>query len=62
MMKIIQESFETRTGQSFEYDDEIEINSIGSTANVVLIDYLKWMIYVANAGDTRCIMGYGGKF
>ncbi len=20
------------------------------------------MIYVANAGDTRCVMGYGGKF
>lgn len=37
------------------------LDSIGCTANVVYIDYEQKMIYVANAGDSRCTMGKGGK-
>lgn len=37
------------------------LDSIGCTANVILFspDYKK--IYVANAGDSRCVMGKAGK-
>jgi serine/threonine protein phosphatase PrpC len=41
--------------------DELELETIGCTANVLLIDYDKRKFYVANAGDSRCVMGHGGK-
>jgi len=37
------------------------LDSIGCTSNVVFIDRNKRKIYVANAGDSRCVMGKGGK-
>ena len=37
------------------------LDSIGCTANVVMIDYPSSKIYVANAGDSRCILGRGGN-
>lgn len=37
------------------------LDSIGCTANVLYIDYEEKKIYVANAGDSRCTMGKGGK-
>lgn len=36
------------------------LDSIGCTANVVLIDKMQ-KIYAANAGDSRCVLGRGGK-
>lgn len=37
------------------------LDSIGCTANVVMIDRNKQKVYVANAGDSRCVMGKAGK-
>ena len=37
------------------------LDSIGCTANVVYIDKKANKIYVANAGDSRCVMGKNGK-
>ena len=37
------------------------LDSIGCTANVVFIDKKGKKIYVANAGDSRCVMGKNGK-
>ena len=37
------------------------LDSIGCTANVVYINKEQKKIYVANAGDSRCVMGKGGK-
>lgn len=37
------------------------LDGIGCTANVILVDSGKKKIYVANAGDSRCVMGHGGK-
>ena len=39
----------------------MQLDSIGCTANVVYIDRQLKKIYVANAGDSRCVMGIGGK-
>jgi len=36
------------------------LDAIGCTSNVVFIDKTKNKIYVANAGDSRCVMGVGG--
>ena len=36
------------------------LDSIGCTANVILIDDMK-KLYIANAGDSRCVLGRGGK-
>ena len=36
------------------------LDSIGCTANVILIDKMQ-KIYAANAGDSRCVLGRGGK-
>jgi serine/threonine protein phosphatase PrpC len=40
--------------------DSLMLDSIGCTANVLLIDNLK-KLYIANAGDSRCVLGRGGK-
>lgn len=37
------------------------LDSIGCTSNVVFIDKSKKKIFVANAGDSRCVLGKGGK-
>lgn len=37
------------------------LDSIGCTANVIMIDHARKKLVVANAGDSRCVMGYGGK-
>lgn len=42
-------------------NEELMLDSIGCTANVVLIDKAKSKIYVANAGDSRCVLAKGGK-
>jgi len=36
------------------------LDSIGCTSNVVYIDKDKKKIFVANAGDSRCVMGRDG--
>jgi serine/threonine protein phosphatase PrpC len=40
--------------------DNLQLDSIGCTANVILIDNMK-KLYVANAGDSRCVLGRNGK-
>jgi len=42
-------------------EDNLMLDGIGCTSNVILIDHNLRKIYVANAGDSRCVMGYGGK-
>lgn len=37
------------------------LDSIGCTSNVILIDRNKHKIFCANAGDSRCVLGKGGK-
>lgn len=37
------------------------LDSIGCTSNVVYIDKAKKKIYVANAGDSRCVLGRNGE-
>lgn len=37
------------------------LDSIGCTSNVVYIDRTKSKIFVANAGDSRCVMAKNGK-
>lgn len=36
------------------------LDSIGCTANVILIDEMK-KLYVANAGDSRCVLARNGE-
>jgi serine/threonine protein phosphatase PrpC len=40
--------------------ESLMLDSIGCTANVILIDDMK-KLYIANAGDSRCVLGRGGK-
>ena len=37
------------------------LDSIGCTANVIYIDKKNAKIFVANAGDSRCVLGISGK-
>lgn len=37
------------------------LDSIGCTSNVIYINKEEKKIYVANAGDSRCVMGKAGK-
>ena len=47
-------------GEEAGEEDELALDSIGCTANVVMVDYEKAKIHVANAGDSRCVMGRDG--
>lgn len=40
--------------------ESLMLDSIGCTANVILIENMK-KLYIANAGDSRCVLGRGGK-
>lgn len=37
------------------------LDAIGCTSNVIFIDKKKKKVFVANAGDSRCVMGKAGK-
>ena len=39
----------------------MSLDVIGCTSNVIYIDKELGKIFVANAGDSRCVMGKGGK-
>ena len=41
--------------------EELSLDSIGCTANVVVVDHDRKKLFVANAGDSRCVMGVQGK-
>ena len=38
----------------------MQLDSIGCTANMILIDEYK-KLYIANAGDSRCVLSRAGK-
>jgi serine/threonine protein phosphatase PrpC len=65
LMKMFADTLANRkneqSGANENEDDDLVLDSIGCTANVVLTDYAARKIYVANAGDSRCVMGHGGK-
>ena len=42
-------------------NEELNLDSVGCTSNVVFIDKDLKKIYVANAGDSRCVLGVDGK-
>lgn len=42
-------------------NEEMMLDSIGCTSNVIYIDKNLKKIFVANAGDSRCVMGKAGK-
>ena len=65
MMKLFQEVLASKNqmppGLEKEVGDDLALDSIGCTANVVMMDYAQKKLFVANAGDSRCVMGHGGK-
>ena len=40
--------------------ENLQLDSIGCTANVILIEDMK-KLYVANAGDSRCVLARNGE-
>jgi len=62
IMKILSESIQNKdNSEENKGDDDLQLDSIGCTANVVMMDYAQKKIFVANAGDSRCVMGAGGR-
>lgn len=49
-----------KDGNSELTNEQLMLDSIGCTANVVLIEDYKKM-YIANAGDSRCVLCRSGK-
>lgn len=47
-------------GSGEQTQDQMMLDSIGCTANVILIDKMR-KIYAANAGDSRCVLARKGK-
>lgn len=60
LLKVLTDS--GNKGENGEVSDEaLALDSIGCTANVVMIDTTRQKLFVANAGDSRAVMGQGGK-
>ena len=57
LMQLLSEKSGDPSSQS---DDALQLDSIGCTANVVLVDHNLKKIFVANAGDSRAVMAVGG--
>tara|TARA_B110000503_G_C7085877_1_gene387271 strand:+ start:752 stop:958 length:207 start_codon:yes stop_codon:yes gene_type:complete len=38
-------------------NEDMMLDAIGCTSNVIYIDKNKMKVYIANAGDSRCVMG-----
>ena len=53
---------EENDGDTPDGDEPAEgLDTVGCTANLIMIDYDLSKIFVASAGDSRCVMGQGGK-
>ena len=61
IMKILSESIQKGEEGGAESDEGLMLDGIGCTANVILVDHERRKLVVANAGDSRCVMGHGGK-
>ena len=59
LMKILGDGM-NKDGNSELTNEQLMLDSIGCTANVVLIEDYKKM-YVANAGDSRCVLCRSGR-
>ena len=59
LLKILTEA--SSSGAGAQSDDALALDSIGCTANVVIIDEARKKLYVANAGDSRAVMGRAGE-
>lgn len=55
------EGGESAAAETTDDNDDLALDSIGCTANVVMVDYSANKLFVANAGDSRCIMGRAGN-
>jgi serine/threonine protein phosphatase PrpC len=61
ILNILGEQDKDKKDLSEQTNEEMMLDSIGCTANVVVVDKKKGKLYVANAGDSRCVMGKAGK-
>jgi len=68
LMKILTDTMDRQPGQNAitggggaPGDENLMLDSIGCTSNVILLNHQKKKLFVANAGDSRCVMGHGGK-
>lgn len=43
-----------------EEDTTVGLDTIGCTANLIMVDYERKKVFVANSGDSRCVMGKAG--
>lgn len=60
ILNILSEAGDKKAPQE-QTNEEMTLDSIGCTSNVIYIDYKEKKIYVANAGDSRCVLGKAGK-
>lgn len=60
LLKILTEASPNSGGGS-QSDEALALDSIGCTANVVIVDEESKKIFVANAGDSRAVLGKKGE-
>lgn len=59
IMNILQDSADKKKPEE-QSNEEMMLDAIGCTSNVIFIDQDKKKIFVANAGDSRCTMAKNG--
>jgi len=62
LMKILTESVNPGAAtKEADGEESLQLDTIGCTANVLMCDFKAKKLFMANAGDSRSVMGKGGK-
>lgn len=61
MLKVLTDATGAKKEGDEGKEESLALDSIGCTANVVMIDNVAKKLIVANAGDSRAVMGQGGR-
>lgn len=60
-MQLLTDTIKSNNGGSGEDESRMMLDGIGCTANVILFDKEEFCVYVANAGDSRCVLARDGQ-
>jgi serine/threonine protein phosphatase PrpC len=60
-MQLLTDTVRSNHGGSGDEDPKAMLDGIGCTANVILFDREEFCLYIANAGDSRCVLSRDGK-
>ena len=60
LMQLLTDTMKSNNGGAGDDEGKMMLDGIGCTANVILFDRDEFCLYIANAGDSRCVLARDG--